>query len=207
MKLFLATNNKGKLREMHAILSTLVPEIELLDVSNYPNYPEPEETGSTMEENAIIKVEAAYQYTGLPCIADDGGLEVDALGGSPGVHSKRFGGEHLPFNEKINLLLDLLKDVGEEERTAQYRCVMAVKIPEVSGVRTFTGICPGKIGTDTRGSNGFGFDSVFYLPNHSCTMAELDVAEKNEISHRYKALMKAARYIAEVSECNKNLQK
>ncbi len=200
MKLVLATHNKGKSIEMKAILEKLLPSFTLLDLNHYPYYPEPEEIGTTMEDNAIIKVESAFNYTGLPCIADDGGLEVDALGGAPGVYSKRFGGEQLGFTEKIKLLLELLKDTENANRSAQYRCIMAVKLSRESGVELFSGTCAGSIAHQPSGIHGFGFDPVFFLSKYNCTMAELNPDIKNTISHRYKALCQAGEFLSKVEK-------
>lgn len=172
---------------MVTILQTRFPNLELLTLADFEGAPEPEETGTTYEENASIKSESAFQFTNEWCLADDAGLEVDALDGAPGVYSKRFGGEDLPFPEKIAKMLGLLKDVPEEKRTARFRCYVALTGP-ASATKVFSATCEGRISKDPSGGGGFGYDPVFFLPELGCTMADLTPEQKHAISHRGKVL-------------------
>ena len=185
--LVLATHNAHKAREMRQILLERFPDLNILTLNDFPDALEPEETGTTMKENAFIKVLAGLETTRKACLADDGGLEVDALDGEPGVYSKRFGGESTPFSEKIKLLLEKLKEVPWEKRTARYRCVLGLAIPG-HDVRFFDATCEGYIAFEPKGINGFGFDPIFWVKKRDCTMAELSAEEKNKISHRGKAI-------------------
>lgn len=157
-----------------------------------------EETGQTQEENARLKAMAYHRASGLVTLADDSGLEVDALFGAPGVRSKRFAGEHASDGERIAFLLEKLKDVAWEKRTARFRCVMA--IADLKGrVYLCEGECPGLIAFEPRGTGGFGYDPVFYLPECGKTMAELSPEEKNRISHRARAAEKARGVLKEIA--------
>lgn len=183
--LVVATHNRKKAVEMNTILSTRFPDLEWKTLADYPKAPEPEETGTTYAENALIKASSSTQFTGLPSVADDAGLEIDALDGAPGLYSKRFGGEDLPFPEKMALILDALKDA--ETRRARFRCCVVLAI----GNRHWTveATCEGSIADVPRGEYGFGYDPIF-LPDDAPgkTMAELTPAEKHAISHRGKVL-------------------
>ncbi len=184
-KLVVASGNKNKLREIEALLSDL--PLEILTPGDFPDWPAVEEDGATFRENALIKAMAGYKHTGLPCIADDSGLEVDALGGRPGVHSSRYAGENATDAENNAKLLQELANVPAEKRTARFCCVIAFVVSE--GETFFsTGICPGKIGYFPQGSNGFGYDPLFIPDNFTRTDAELTAEEKNVISHRARAL-------------------
>ncbi len=182
-KIVIATGNAGKIREIEAILKEfpwgIVPIHHVV-----PDFTVVED-GQTYAENAIKKAKQAVRLTGMLAIADDSGLEVDALDGAPGIYSARFGGETLPFPEKIDLLLQKLASVSD--RSARFRCLLAVASPE-GGVATVEGVCEGSISTEAKGQCGFGFDPVFFLTEYQKTMAELEPAVKNAISHRAKAL-------------------
>lgn len=194
--LVVATHNRKKAGEMVTILSAALPDRLLLTLADFPNAPEPEETGTDYEANALIKARSAVMATGEECIADDAGLEIDALDGAPGLYSKRFGGEDLPFPEKIAKILHLLKDAPPAQRAARFRCWVALAEP--GGVeRTFEGICEGRIGTAPSGSGGFGYDPVFFLPDLGRTMADLTPEEKHAVSHRGKVLAKAVAALRE----------
>lgn len=186
-RLVIATHNRKKAGEMVQILSARFPSIEILTLADYPGAPEPEETGTTYAENAAIKAESGARFTHEVCVADDAGLEIDALDGAPGLYSKRFGGEDLPFPEKIAKILELMKDVPEERRTARFRCNVALISPFTSVVVEAT--CEGRIATAPSGQGGFGYDPVF-LPDDAPgrTMADLTAEEKHAISHRGKTL-------------------
>lgn len=185
-KLVIASSNKGKLRELAALLEPLDYEVHTQSEFNVPDV---EETGTTFVENAIIKARNAAQHTGLPAIADDSGIEVDALNGAPGVYSARFS-EPDATDEKNNaLLVEKLRDVPEPLRTARYRAVI-VYMSHAGDPSPI--ICEGSweglIKLEPRGDGGFGYDPYFYVPTHSCHSAELSAEEKNSISHRGQAL-------------------
>jgi XTP/dITP diphosphohydrolase len=178
-----ATRNAGKKREFDRLLAG--PGIELEDLNQHPSAPEVEETGDSYLANALLKARQIARHTGLPALADDSGLEVDALGGAPGVHSVRFAGSR-PDGDNIALLLTRLQSVSEQERTARFRCVLVVAKPDGSHISA-EGTCEGRITTAPRGRGGFGYDPVFFYAPAACTFAELDAAEKNRVSHRANA--------------------
>jgi len=186
-RLVVATHNLKKGGEMVTILSRGLPGIQILTLANFPGAPEPEETGSTYPENAAIKSESAAAFTGEWSLADDAGLEIDALDGAPGLYSKRFGGEDLPFPEKMALILEKLKDLPDEERAARFRCCVALTSPQ-GETRVFEATCEGRIAREPKGQGGFGYDPIFYLPELGRHMAELTPDEKHAISHRGKVL-------------------
>jgi XTP/dITP diphosphohydrolase len=187
-RLLLATTNQGKVREYQAILRgipyaivTLTDEGIMADVA---------ETGRTYEENARLKAVTLAQISSLLTLADDSGLEVDALGGEPGVRSARYAGANASDADRNSYLLAKLKNVPERERTARFVCVIA--IAEAGGnVQIFEGDCRGLITTAPRGTHGHGYDPVFYVPELGKTMAELTLEEKNRVSHRARAADKA----------------
>lgn len=186
MKIVLASNNAHKLSEMQAILSALgmevVPQQALgLKLS-------PEENGSTFEENSFIKAKAVLDTCGLPAIADDSGLMVDALGGAPGIHSARFGGDACKTDrDRLEYLLAQMKDVPEEARGAKFVSVITLLTPG-GGKIVARGECPGQLLFAPEGENGFGYDPIFYVPQCGCTFAQLKPEQKNKISHRARAL-------------------
>jgi len=182
-EIIVATNNRGKVVEIQEILKNA--PFQVIPIGQiYPTF-SVEEDGMSYAENAIKKARQASRLTGKIAIADDSGLEVDALDGAPGIYSARFGGEVLPFPEKIALLL---QQVGETtQRTARFRCVIAVVSPD-GNVKTCEGVCEGMVAHEPRGGFGFGFDPIFWLPEYQKTMAELEPEVKNVISHRGKAL-------------------
>ncbi len=184
LRLLIATHNKGKLREYRRLLADLPVELTYLDeVGITEDVPE---TGSTFEENAIQKATAYARMSGMLTLADDSGLEVDALGGEPGIHSARYAGPGATDEDRIRKLLNALADVPLEKRTARFRCVIAVATPR-GEVYTAEGEVEGLITDTPRGQHGFGYDPVFFLPDRGCTMAELPPEEKNRISHRARA--------------------
>ena len=183
MKAVLASHNKKKMAEMRAILSEL--GVELLSQADMGVDIEPEETGTTFEENARIKAEAIMQATGLPAIADDSGLVVDALNGEPGVYSARYGGEGLDDTGRWQLLLKNME--GKENRACRFVSVICCAFPDGSQLMT-RGECHGVVAEGPRGEGGFGYDPVFWLPEKGKSMAELSPEEKNSISHRGNAL-------------------
>ncbi len=187
-KLLLATNNKGKVREYKSLLRRI--PFKIVTPSELGITTEVDETGSSFEENAGLKAIALAKESGLLSLADDSGLEVDALGGEPGPLSARYAGEDASDIDRLNYLLSRLKDVPGDRRSARFRCVIAIAAPD-GEVELCSGECRGLITTEPRGYNGFGYDPIFYLPELCKTMAELTPEEKNKISHRAKAAEKA----------------
>ena len=187
-KLLIATNNSGKVKEYADLLNDL--PVRLTTPAQEGLSLEVDETGDTFAENAILKARAYAEASGLLTLADDSGLEVDALDGVPGIRSARYAGEGASDEDRYRLLLRYLAGVPEKERTARFRCVVAVATPE-GEVHTAAGRCEGLIGFEPRGRHGFGYDPVFYLPDRSQTMAELSAEVKNRISHRARALQAA----------------
>ena len=186
--LIAATNNAKKLKEIREILETLAPGVAVLTARDV-GLGEPEESGHTFQANALIKAEAAYALTGGICLADDSGLEVDALDGAPGVYAARYAGHGATDAMRRAKLLGALAEVPTP-RTARFRAVVAVRAP-TGALTTFEGVCEGEIALEERGAGGFGYDPVFYIPERSATMAELPEALKNEISHRGRAIAAA----------------
>lgn len=187
-KLLLATNNRAKVKEYARLLQGIPYRIVSPEDVNISE--QVEETGSSFEENAILKAKRYVELSGLTTIADDSGLEVDALGGEPGVRSARYAGEGSSDKERIDFLLKKLADVPWEKRHAQFRCVIAIAYPD-GKVQICQGQCRGILTFKPLGDNGFGYDPVFYLPDLHKTMAELSMKEKNAISHRGKAAEEA----------------
>lgn len=186
-EVLIATNNLGKAKDFETLFKPL--GMTVLTLNDIEGNIDVEETGVTFEENAILKAETVAQLLGKMVIADDSGLEVDALGGAPGVYSARYAGAGRSDEDNIDKVLAELGTVVEAERTARFRCVLAIAAPGVE-TKTFSGSCEGRITTERRGENGFGYDPVFYVPNKACTMAELSAEEKARISHRGAALEK-----------------
>lgn len=184
MKVILASQNQHKLVELSAILSQLGFEIAL--ESEYGLKVEVEETGTTFEENSLLKAEAVMRASGLPVLADDSGLMVDALDGAPGVYSARYGHKNSDA-ERIDYLLENLQGVPAERRTAKFVCVITCLWPDGRKI-VARGECPGVILDAPRGQGGFGYDPVFYLPEFGKTYAELQPEQKNAVSHRARAL-------------------
>ncbi len=197
MRLLLASNNLHKVEELRAILATIDPDIELLTLSDLGDQQlEVEETGSTLEENAYLKARAFYELSGIACIADDTGLEADALHGAPGVHTARFAGENASYSDNVLLLLERMKGIPENERQATFRTVICY----VDELRTefAEGACVGHIATQQRGNAGFGYDPVFVPSGYEQSFAELSSATKNSISHRGRALSSFAERFAQL---------
>tara|TARA_Y100000590_G_C15336840_1_gene869901 strand:- start:21 stop:647 length:627 start_codon:yes stop_codon:yes gene_type:complete len=186
MKLILATHNKNKCLEMMGILSNM--NIELLSLHEFPEIGEIIEDGATLEENALIKARTVHKLTKLPALADDTGLEVDALGGDPGVFSARYSGENASYSDNVNKLLKEMENVPNDKRMAKFRTVMAFVEGEMELI--VEDCVKGIITNVMKGIDGFGYDPVFYVPEMNKTYAEMSMKEKNQISHRGKALMK-----------------
>ena len=195
--MLLATTNRGKLREYRHLLKglpfTLVtPTDEGIDITV-------DEKEKTFEENARLKAATYSKLSGLVTLADDSGLEVDALDGGPGIISARFAGEQASDKDRIEHLLARLEDVPWEKRTARFRCVIAIANPE-GRTELCDGECQGLIAFEPRGENGFGYDPVFYLPEFGKSIAELSLETKNQVSHRGKAARKVYRVLERLAE-------
>lgn len=193
MKYIIATHNAHKLAEISRILAPLGIEA-VTDRDLGIELPEVDETGTTFAENAYLKAAGACEFSGLPAIADDSGLAVDALGGEPGVYSARYGGEGLDDNDRNNLLLKNMKDIPVGQRQAQFVSAVCCVFPNGDTLRT-EGIVRGEIGFAARGSNGFGYDPLFYVGDR--TTAEMSPQEKDAISHRGQALAAFAEKLKE----------
>jgi len=185
-KLVIASGNRGKLRELSAMLAPL--DYDVLPQSEF-DVPDVEETGTTFVENAIIKARNAALHTGLPAVADDSGIEVDALNGAPGVYSARFSGATADDDSNNALLVEKLRDVPIDQRTARYRAVIVfMRHAEDPSPIICEGSWQGSIVLEPRGANGFGYDPHFWVAGYDCTSAELDPETKNRLSHRGQAL-------------------
>lgn len=184
-KIIFATNNKDKMKEVKAILSDLDYQIVSLEEAGISV--ELIEDGNTFEENAIIKAKTIMEFTGEIVMADDSGIEIDAFDKQPGIYSARFLGEDTPYDEKNNYILDKMKDVGWDDRTARFICAIACVFPD-GRIITRRGVMEGFIGYEIKGNNGFGYDPIFWLSEFKVSSAELTPAQKNQISHRGKAL-------------------
>lgn len=185
VRLVLATLNRGKILEIERLLSGLA--LELLTSKDFENWPELEETGLTFEENAAQKARALAGWSGLAALADDSGLEVDALGGSPGVRSSRYAGGEGDSEANMALLLDEMKGISDDQRRARFVCVISLCSPDGKSLE-IRETCEGIITTEQRGTAGFGYDPVFVPEGMDRTVAQLSLEEKNAISHRGKAL-------------------
>lgn len=187
-KIVLASGNSGKLREIQAVLNQ--QRYQLIKQSEF-NVPDVAETGTTFVENAIIKARHAAKHTDLPALADDSGIEVDALQGAPGVYSARYAGTHGKDDANNAKLLQELKEVEDAQRTARFQCVIVyMRHAQDPMPLICEGTWEGKILHELKGPNGFGYDPLFFVPTHGCSSAELEPAEKNKISHRAQALQK-----------------
>ncbi|RJQ39882.1 MAG: XTP/dITP diphosphatase [Nitrospiraceae bacterium] len=185
MNIVLATRNKKKVEEIKRIVKDMPVTIYTLD--DFPECPEVEEDGKTFEENAVKKAKAVSKYTKMPALADDSGLEVYALDGAPGVFSARYAGGDADDKRNCEKLLNEMKSVSSENRGARFVCCIAFAFPD-SRVETFSGYAEGRIGTEPKGANGFGYDPVFYPKGHERTFAEMSDKEKDRLSHRGAAL-------------------
>jgi XTP/dITP diphosphohydrolase len=184
VKLVLATFNRDKARELLALLA--VDGLELASLAEFEAATSPEETGATLRENAWIKAEAALRHSGLPAIADDTGLEVDALDGAPGVHAARFAGPDATDADNVRLLLERMRGVPRERRGARFRTVCVAVFPDGRRIEG-EGVVEGRITEAARGSAGFGYDPVFEVGDLGRTFAEMSDQEKNRVSHRARA--------------------
>ena len=192
MKIIMATGNANKVREIRQMLEGT--DIEVLSMKEAGIEADIDENGTSFEENAAIKAEAIRDLTGTLVIADDSGLEIDALGGEPGIHSARFMGEDTSYDIKNKALIEKLEGVPDEKRSARFVCAVAIAAPDVP-TKVFRGTFEGRIAYEQKGENGFGYDPIFYVPEMGCTSAELSPEVKNSMSHRGKALAMAVEEI------------
>lgn len=193
--IIIATKNKGKAKEFEQLFKKYGFKVQtLLDVQNAPDI---EETGSTFEENAVIKAEAIAKAADTYVVADDSGLVIDALDGRPGIYSARYAGTDKDDDANIDKVLDELEGVSKENRTGRFYCALALAGP---GIETMTvyGTCEGYILSERRGDGGFGYDPIFYVPSEKKTMAEMTPERKNELSHRAAAMNKLEPLIADL---------
>ncbi|MGN6130854.1 MAG: RdgB/HAM1 family non-canonical purine NTP pyrophosphatase [Nocardioidaceae bacterium] len=200
-KVFLASRNAKKIVEMQRLLEAFVPDVQVLGLDDVEPYDEPAETEATFEGNALIKAYAGVEATGLPSLADDSGLCVDALNGMPGVLSARWSGQPKDDDRNNRLLLDQLADVPDDRRGAHFTCAIAFAYPKgEDGIAEHVvhGEMPGRVIRETRGSGGFGYDVLFVADGHELTSAELTPEDKDAVSHRGKALREIAPYVARV---------
>jgi XTP/dITP diphosphohydrolase len=184
-KVIFATKNKGKIREIQSILKNT--PFEVISMEDAGITLDVEETGITFEENAIIKAKEIMLYSNSIVMADDSGLEIDCLNKEPGVYSARYGGENTSYDIKNQMILDRMKDIPEKERTSRFVCVIATAFPD-GKIITTKGTIEGRIAMKPRGTEGFGYDPIFYVPEYACTTAEMPADLKNKISHRGQAL-------------------
>jgi XTP/dITP diphosphohydrolase len=188
LEIVIASKNTGKIKEIKSFYSGLA-EVKWLTFKDFKDFPDIAEEGSTFAENARIKAEAISLYTGKITLADDSGLEVDFLGGRPGVISSRYSGENAADKQNRDRLLEEMKDVVKiSDRTARFVCHMVLQAPDKGIIFETSGICEGTIGFEEKGSGGFGYDCIFFPSGYNKTMAQLTQSEKNNISHRGKAL-------------------
>ncbi len=192
MEIVVASHNPGKVAELKQLLADL--PVKVLSLDDFPQIPEVKEDGESFQENALKKARAVFQATGKIILADDSGLEVDALKGAPGVRSARFGGGKLTDHERNLKLLEMLQDVKDEQRGATFQCYLAIIGPK-SLEKVVSGACRGSIIREPRGGSGFGYDPIFLPCEYSHTFAELSPEIKNKISHRGRALEKAALFL------------
>ena len=183
----LATRNAGKVKEFQQLLEDF--PVQIKNLNDFGPIPEVEEDGTTFDENAYKKASFAAKVLGLPTIADDSGLVVEALGGAPGVMSARYAGENATDQQNIKKLLGEME--GKADRGAAFECVISIAVPSGPAL-TYEGRCEGEISTEPKGVSGFGYDPVFYFPEYGKTFAELTSEEKNKVSHRGKALAQVA---------------
>lgn len=192
-RILLASRNAKKLAELRRILAPRVPHLEVLGLDDVPAYVEVPESGATFADNALIKAREGYANTGLPTVADDSGLTVDALNGMPGVLSARWAGSDRSDEANLRLLLDQVADVPDERLGAAFVCAAAYVGPH--GEIVVDGVMPGRLVRAPRGTNGFGYDPIFVPDGYDCTSAELDSQTKDAISHRGKALRALVPYL------------
>ena len=192
-ELLVATHNEGKTRELAGLLADT--RLKLRSLSEFPRVEEAEETGETFVENAVLKARHYGSRCGLWTLADDSGLEVEALGGAPGVYSARYGGRAISYAERMALLLRELNATGDEERRARFVCVIALAAPRAGAVETFEGVCEGRIADAPRGTGGFGYDPLFIPEGYAQSFGQLPPEIIQNLSHRARALAKARQHL------------
>lgn len=194
MQLVLATNNQDKIREIKQLLEDL--PVTIMTSKDFLDFPDPEETGTTLEENAILKAREISAFCDMPALADDSGLEVDALDGAPGVYSSRYAGENVTYEDNNRKLIRELDGVPSDKRTARFRCVIAIAWDK-DDVQTVDGKAEGVITEDIAEGKGFGYDPIFYYPPKDKRFSQMSLEEKNSVSHRGLALQAARELIRE----------
>ena len=194
MQLVLATNNSDKIKEIRQLLEDL--PITIMTRDDFLEFPDVEETGTTLEENAVLKAKAIAEFCDLPALADDSGLEVDALDGAPGVYSSRYAGENVTYDDNNRKLIDALTRIPKDQRTARFRCVIALDWND-GRIDTVEGVADGFIAEDIAVGNGFGYDPVFFYPPSGKRFSDMTLEEKNLVSHRGQALQKIRDVIIE----------
>ena len=198
IQIVLASSNPGKIEEIRLLAKEL--PIEWISQSDL-NIPDAKETGKTFIENAILKARHASKLSGLPALADDSGLVIDALDGAPGIYSARYAGKEATTEERNQKILTEMRDVTEADRTASYHCVLALVEYEDDPVPLIChGVWEGSILFEPRGENGFGYDPIFYVPTHHCSAAELSTVEKNKISHRGQVMEQLIEVFESIAE-------
>lgn len=193
IKLLIATQNRGKIAELKNLFAEI--PVSVIDLSSFPELPAPEETGKTFAANASLKADYYAEKTGLTALADDSGLEVDALGGAPGIFSARYGGTNASDADRISKLLSELKDFPSQKRTARFVCAIAVSQGIGKTLKIVEGICGGHIAFEASGSNGFGYDPIFIPEDFTETFAQLSPLVKQKISHRAIATSKIVAFL------------
>jgi XTP/dITP diphosphohydrolase len=191
-RLVIASHNRAKAAEVAQILRAEGIELQVVSLADFPGVTLPPETGTTFAENAMVKAQHTARATGLPAVADDSGLEVDALGGEPGIMSARYAGEEASDEERYGRVLELLRRVPHEDRGARFRCAAAYVHPDGDSLLA-EGVCEGRIASSPAGRGGFGYDPIFVPGGESRTMAQLTSGEKHAISHRGRAFRELAR--------------
>ena len=194
MNLVLATNNEDKIREIRYLLEDL--PITIFSSNDFLEFPDVEETGQTLKENAILKAKTIAEFCDMPALADDSGLEVDALDSAPGIFSSRYAGKNASYANNVNKLIKEMESVPKEKRTARFRCVIAIDWND-GKIETIEGVAEGYITEDVRGEQGFGYDPVFYYPPKNKRFSEMTIEEKNIVSHRGVALQNMVGLIME----------
>ncbi len=196
-KVVIASRNEHKIDEMRRILNEAGLSLDLVGIREFPDLPDVDETGTTFAENALLKAREICAFTGLPAIADDSGLCVDALGGMPGIFSARWAGTHGNDLANLQLLLAQISHVAPDRRTASFRCAAAIVMPS-GAEEVVEGIMAGRLIDTPRGTNGFGYDPIFIAEGYSITTAEMDSASKDAISHRGRAIAALAPTLAQL---------
>lgn len=197
IKVVIASRNEHKIDEMRRILDAAGLNLELVGIKEFADLPDVEETGTTFAENALLKARAICSFTGLPAIADDSGLCVDALNGMPGIFSARWAGSHGDDRANLELLLAQISHLDPEHRTAAFHCAAAIALPN-GDEQVVEGIMTGRVIDVPRGANGFGYDPIFIADGYQITTAQMDPADKDAISHRGRAIAALAPVVSQL---------